>query len=140
MRIKSRLIVVLLAILIINLVGSIGYYLLFGGQVSLMDCLFMTVISLTSVGYGEVVPVTGNRRRRSGSPFVLILFGMGIILYGISSLTAILVEGELSGLLRRKKMEKKINRLQGITSSSVEAAKPANRFSMNLAKTVKLPC
>jgi voltage-gated potassium channel len=111
MRIKSRLIVVLLAILIINLVGSIGYYLLFGGQVSLMDCLFMTVISLTSVGYGEVVPITGNPAAEWFT-ILLILFGMGIILYGISSLTAILVEGELSGLLRRKKMEKKISRLQ----------------------------
>jgi len=42
---------------------------------------------------------------------VLIIFGMGVILYGISTLTAIIIEGELSGILRKKKMIKKIQSL-----------------------------
>jgi voltage-gated potassium channel len=42
---------------------------------------------------------------------LLITFGMGVILYGISSLTALFLEGELSGFLRKKRMAKHIDKL-----------------------------
>ena len=71
----------------------------------------MTVISLTTVGYGEVTAVTGNLAAEIFT-MILITFGMGVILYGISTLTAIIIEGELSGMLRKKKMEKEISKLK----------------------------
>jgi voltage-gated potassium channel len=43
---------------------------------------------------------------------ILITFGMGIILYGISTMTAIIIEGELTGILRKKRMLKEIQKLQ----------------------------
>jgi voltage-gated potassium channel len=70
----------------------------------------MTVVSLTTVGYGEVIEVTGNDTAEIFT-MILITFGMGIILYGISSLTALLLEGELSGIFRKKKMAKQIDKL-----------------------------
>ena len=70
----------------------------------------MTVVSLTTVGYGEVLEVTGNDTAQIFT-MILITFGMGIILYGISSLTALLLEGELSGIFRKKKMAKQIDKL-----------------------------
>jgi voltage-gated potassium channel len=76
-----------------------------------MDCIYMTVISLTTVGYGEVITVTGNLPAQVFT-MILITFGMGIILYGISTLTALIVEGELSGILRKKKIEKQIKKLK----------------------------
>jgi voltage-gated potassium channel len=94
------------------LMGSLGYYLIFEGSASYLDCLYMTVISLTTVGYGEVLGITGNASAQIFT-MLLILFGMGIILYSIGSLTAMLIEGELTGMLRRRKMEKKINALSG---------------------------
>jgi len=109
---KRRLLTIGAIVAGIVFTGSLGYYLLFSGEVDFMDCVFMTVISLTSVGYGEVLPVTGNPRVEIFT-ILLITFGMGIILYGISTLTAILVEGELSGLLRRRKMDKQIKKLRG---------------------------
>jgi voltage-gated potassium channel len=42
---------------------------------------------------------------------ILITFGMGVILYGISTLTAMIIEGELTGILRKSKMEKQIGKL-----------------------------
>jgi voltage-gated potassium channel len=72
----------------------------------------MTVISLTTVGYGEVLGITGNVPAQVFT-MLLIVFGMGIILYSISTLTAMLIEGELTGMLRRRKMEKKIDALSG---------------------------
>ena len=110
MNIKRRLYYILIAIFLVIIWGSTGYYILTGGKHSFMDCLFMTVISLTSVGYGEVIEVTGNFTAQVFT-ILLITFGMGIILYGLSTLTAVIIEGELSGILRKKKMEKKINKL-----------------------------
>ena len=96
-----RIFVILTAILLVVLTGSTGYYLLFGGKHTFMDCLYMTVISLTTVGYGEVLEISGNIPAQIFS-MILIIFGTGIILYGISTLTALIVEGEVSGILRRK--------------------------------------
>ena len=110
MIIKKRLYFVLIAIFVIISAGSIGYYILFGGKPKFMDCIFMTVISLTSVGYGEILQVTGNAYAQIFT-MILITFGMGILLYGISSMTALLVEGDLTGILRKKQMDKQIKKL-----------------------------
>jgi voltage-gated potassium channel len=76
-----------------------------------MDCVYMTVVSLTTVGYGEVIEVTGNIPAQIFT-MILITFGMGIILYGISTMTAMIIEGELTGILRKKKMLKEIQKLR----------------------------
>ncbi|MFC1823819.1 potassium channel family protein [Thermodesulfobacteriota bacterium] len=107
---QKRLYIIMAAILLVVLLGSTGYYIIYGGEPRFLDCVYMTVISLTTVGYGEVLEVTGNAPAQIFS-MILITFGMGIILYGISTLTAMIVEGEVSGILRRKRMEKKIEKL-----------------------------
>ncbi|MFH2043514.1 MAG: potassium channel protein [Pseudomonadota bacterium] len=110
MDIKKRLYFILFAIFLVVLAGSSGYYIIFGGKPKYIDCLYMTVISMTSVGYGEILPITGHIPAQIFT-MILITFGMGIILYGISTLTAITIEGELSGILRKNKMENKIKKL-----------------------------
>lgn len=111
MGIKKRLFLLCMTIFLVFLAGSVGYYVLFNGQYKFIDCLFMTVISLTSVGYGEIVPVTGNPQAQIFT-MALIVLGMGIILYGISTTTAFLVEGGLSGIIRKNKMENQIQKLR----------------------------
>jgi len=112
MGIRSRLFYAAAILVGTMLLGSTGYYLIFEGSSSYIDCLYMTVISLTTVGYGEVLGITGNVPAQIFT-MLLIVFGMGIILYSISTLTAMLIEGELTGMLRRRKMEKKIEALSG---------------------------
>ena len=114
MRIKRQIYSVILLIIIVILAGSTGYYILFGGQPRFLDCVYMTVISLTTVGYGEVIEVSGNIPAQIYT-MVLITFGMGILLYGISTLTAAIVEGELTGILRKNKMLKLIQKLRNHT-------------------------
>lgn len=109
--IKKRLYILLFSIVLTIFAGASGYYVIYLGERSFIDCVYMTVISLTSVGYGEIVPVTGHPVAQIYT-MCLLIFGMGIILYAISSFTAILIEGELSGMLRRNKMEKKIRSLK----------------------------
>lgn len=110
MLIKRKLFFIFLAIFTVVMGGSIGYYVLLQGKERFMDCLYMTVISLTTVGYGEIFEVRGNVVVEIFT-MILITFGMGIILYGISTLTAIIIEGELSGILRKKKMDDQIKKL-----------------------------
>jgi len=112
MEIKQRFYLILIAVFNVFIVGTIGYYTIFSGNQKLLDCAYMTVISLTTVGYGEVIQITGNPAAQIFT-MLLITFGMGIILYGISTLTAILIEGELSDLLRKNKMKKAIMKLSG---------------------------
>ena len=111
MDIKRRFAYIFFAIFWVIWAGSFGYYFIFQAEHGFMRCLYMTVISLTTVGYGEVIEVTGNVPAEIFT-MILITFGMGIILYGISTLTAVIVEGELSGILRKKRMEKKIQKLK----------------------------
>ena len=111
MEIKRRLVYIIFAIFCVIWVGSFGYYFIFKAEYGFMTCLYMTVISLTTVGYGEVIEVAGNVPAEVFT-MILITFGMGIILYGISTLTAIAIEGELSGILRKKRMEKRIQKLK----------------------------
>ena len=109
MDLKRRFYSLIVTILLVVLLGSIGYYLLFGGSQKYIDCLYMTIISLTSVGYGEIIPVSGNIAAQIFT-MLLITVGLGVILYGISALAALFIEGEVSGLLREEKMKKAIEK------------------------------
>jgi voltage-gated potassium channel len=111
MRIQKKINILLATIVLTIIAGSAGYYAIFNGEPSAIDCIYMTVISLTSVGYGEVLDISGNITAQIFT-MVLITFGMGVILYAISTVTALLIEGELSGALRIKKMQKKISKLK----------------------------
>lgn len=109
---QKRLTTFLLGILLVIATGTLGYFLIFQGQARFIDCLYMTVISITSVGYGEILDISGSVIAQMFT-MGLITFGMGFILYAISSITAFLIEGELSGVRRRRRMTKAINRLAG---------------------------
>ncbi len=110
MNIRKRLYYLLVLIFLVIMAGSTGYYIIFNGEPKFLDCLYMTVVSLTTVGYGEIIQITGNATAQIFT-MVLITFGMGVILYGISSLTALFLEGELSGILRKKRMAKQIDKI-----------------------------
>jgi voltage-gated potassium channel len=90
----------------ILLVGVLGYH--FIERWSFFDALYMTIITLATVGYGETHPLS-----TAGRVFTmfLIMGGMGIILYGLTEITTFIVEGEMSGILRRRRMNQKINKL-----------------------------
>ncbi len=112
MNLRRRLRNALLALLIVAVVSVSGYCLLGGRDVTFLQALYMTVITLSTVGYGEVVDTSHNPLLRIFNIFVL-LFGVAIMIYVISVVTAFLVEGQLSDLFRRRKMEKQISTLTG---------------------------
>ena len=93
------------------LIGTLGYWLLSGMEYDLLRCAFMTVITLTTVGYHEVIPVTAHPGMEAFT-IVLIVSGMGCVLYFASSLTAFIVDGELRNLIRLRHMEQQIDQLE----------------------------
>lgn len=105
---KKRLLIIFLLLLAVFLSGIAGYMIIEGWGI--LDSLYMTVITLASVGFMEVHDLSSNGRVFT---IFLIIFGMGILLSGISTFTAFLVEGELSEILRRRKMNKQISLLRG---------------------------
>lgn len=97
---------VLLALLVA--LGACGYVWLEGW--SFADGLYMTVITVGTIGYSETNPLSPLGRNFT---MLLILFSTGAMVYATSSLTAIIVEGELQEIFKRRKMKKFIAALSG---------------------------
>ncbi|MDD9943914.1 MAG: potassium channel protein [Myxococcales bacterium] len=95
------------------IVGTAGYNLLGQGRWSVGDCLYMTVITLSTVGFAETLPdmnvVSGTRLWTT----VLIFSGSGSLLFFVSTFTAFIVEGDIQGALRRRRMQKEASKLEG---------------------------
>jgi voltage-gated potassium channel len=101
------------AILLFILIGgSLGYYFLGHRMYSLFDCFYMTVITITTIGYGEIIDLSASPIGRGFTLFVA-LAGIGTLTYTFSMVTALVVEGNLTDSFRRKKMEKQIEALTG---------------------------
>jgi voltage-gated potassium channel len=93
-------------LLVILIIGTLGYHFVEGW--TLFDSLYMSVITLATVGYGETHPLSWYGRVFT---MFLIVGGMGILLYGISELTQFIVQGGIAGILRRRKMERIIKKI-----------------------------
>ena len=107
-----RIVVAVALVLAIFLGGAAGYWLLGHGRYSLSDCLYMTAITVSTVGFREVIPVGDDPVLRAYT-IVLIFAGGGSMLYLLSIVTAFLVEGDLNEFFRRRRMDKTIERLDG---------------------------
>ena len=88
-------------------IGSLGYVLIEGW--SFFDGLFMTITTLTTVGYGEVHPQSMAGRAYT---MVLILAGVGVMLYIVGALAKVLVEGEIQTALGKRKVRRHVKRIK----------------------------
>lgn len=91
-------------------VGVVGYSIIGGDRYSLVDAIYMTMITLTTVGYGEIVNLEGNPTGRLFT-IGLLFFGVGAFVYFFSNLTAFIVEGNFDRMLWRRKMRLAIRKL-----------------------------
>ena len=101
--------IIFLVILIIGVIssGTIGYSVMEGW--TFFDALYMTIITLTTVGYMEVHPLSNAGRFFT---IALILTGVGSMLYSLSIGAKLLLEGELREIMGRRKLSKKIEKLE----------------------------
>lgn len=108
---KKRIFLSITIFVLVIIIGAVGFKILGGEEWSLLDSLYMTIITLSTVGYGEVYDISANPAARIFAA-VFIILCLGTIAFAVSSITSFIVEGELKSILGRKKMEKEIAKLK----------------------------
>jgi voltage-gated potassium channel len=103
----QRFLFAALYLTVVALISTVGYHLL--ERWSWLECLYMAVTTLTSVGFMEVRPLSD-----AGRMFTLAVIALGITGLGIwwALTTALIIEIDLGGLLRRRQMSKRIEGLR----------------------------
>ena len=100
-----RLLLMLVAIL---LAGSLGYWLIEDGW-TFLESLYMTVITITTVGFGEVREISPGGRIFT---MVVILLGLGLGAAIIARIGQIIVESGITGMYGRRRMNERIRKLR----------------------------
>ena len=103
---KRKLRFIFIAFTLLLLIGVIGYMFLL--KVGFVDALYMTVITISTVGFGEVGTTSWQSEIFS---VLMIFFGVGIVGYAFTTLVAMFVEGKVVDLWKGNKMDKKISSL-----------------------------
>ncbi|MCS7182506.1 MAG: potassium channel protein [Thermoanaerobaculum sp.] len=98
----------LLLLATVLIVGTVGYHLIEGAP--WWDAFYMTVITVTTVGFREVFPLS-----REGQAFtiVLLVLGLGLIFVVATELGRNMVQGELRRLLGRWRRLSMLDRMRG---------------------------
>ena len=102
-----RLVVGCLAAIALACVGVAGYMAIEG--FTFFDAVYQTVTTITTAGFGEVEPLSDTGRAFT---LVLIVLGIIVILYVLSCITQIAVEGELESILGRRRMHSRMRALK----------------------------
>jgi len=103
----SKVIAIVVLFFSIMIGGTIGY--MFLEHKSFWDGLYLTAITVTTVGYGDLVPST-----TAGRIFTMVLAfsGVGYVMYTFSRITETIVEGGLRNIFERSKMDKQVSKLK----------------------------
>jgi voltage-gated potassium channel len=104
---SRRVLLGLLVLLAITIVGVAGYRIIEGW--SLFDALYMTIITITTVGYAEVHPLSTDGRVFT---MVLVVGGVGGALYALVGIMQFVVEGQFGTTLARRRMDNRISQLR----------------------------
>lgn len=102
-----RLLMGLAALLALTGLGAAGYAAIEGLRFA--DALYMTVITLSTVGYHEVVPLSPLGRWYT---IALIVVGVGTVFFMGASVAQYVIEGQLRNLLGRRAMQRSIDALR----------------------------
>lgn len=110
-QIHKRFIIAGLVLGSIILIGTVGYMWIGGKPHSPLDALYMTIITISTIGYGEIISLSGNPAGRVFTIFIA-LSGISVLFYIMTNFTAFVVEGELKDSFWRRKMEKMAKNLR----------------------------
>jgi voltage-gated potassium channel len=106
----SKLNKIIMLVLSVLLIGTLGYMFISG--YSFVDALYMTVITVTTVGFSEVKPFTPEDKIFT---IFLIITSVIIVGYAVSTFSEYLVSGKLFDYFKHRRVEKQIAKLKGHT-------------------------
>ncbi|HJX01291.1 MAG TPA: potassium channel family protein, partial [Terriglobales bacterium] len=87
MQLRRQLRIAFICLFVVLAISVAGYRLLGGSSVSFLDAIYMAIITLSSVGYTEIIDTAHNPMLRAFNIFVIV-FGVMIMLYVFSVVTA----------------------------------------------------
>lgn len=101
----TRLIVALFLLAFVAAAGVLGYMRIEG--YSFLEALYMTVITLATIGFREIRPPS-----EAGMIFtiLLVLFGIGVATYCLSTIVAFVADGHLNSIVRKRRLARKMQR------------------------------
>ncbi len=97
----------ILIISLIFILGVVGYHYLL--DISLLDSLYMTVITVSTVGFKEVGEMNDAAKIFT---IVLIISSLSFLAYAITGAVSMIMEGNLGKIIRRKSVDSKISKLE----------------------------
>jgi len=109
MNTQKRLLMSLAILVVVIIVGIAGFYS-FDRRYSFLDSLYMTIITIFSVGYREIQSDPSFTTKIF--TVIIIIIGCGTIALVTAALTAFILEGQLAQYFRRQKMHKEIDKLK----------------------------
>ena len=97
-----------LIFLMVELVGSFGFWIISDYKATLLDCVYMTFITVATIGFGETIDLAPHPM---GRVFLMAIATVGIanVTYATSKLTAFILEGDINEALRRRRMQDRID-------------------------------
>jgi len=101
-----------LLMLLIHVVGTLGYKYIGRPSATWIDSFYMTFITVATIGFGETVDLSHHPMGRLFTVFIAVI-GIGTMSFLFSTLVALLLESDLNAALRKNRMEKEIARLAG---------------------------
>ena len=105
---KSKIYVALTLVVVTLIIGVLGYKVI--ADYTWIDALYMTVITVTTVGFGEVNPLTPEAKLFT---VILILCSVVIVGYAISVITEYIISRSAYDTIKHKKVQKQIDKLSG---------------------------
>ena len=99
----DRLKLILSAFVVLLTIGTLGFMMV--ENLAPLDAFYMTVVTVATVGYGDIVPKTTAGRIFT---MVLIVLGVGTTYYSFTYLFSLMVEGQLKNMMGRRGMNRKI--------------------------------
>ena len=106
---RKILLAVVIYLLGLLLAGTIGYYLI-EDPFTLFDAFYMTIITITTVGFREIHALSPAGRAFT---VIILVLGFGVVALAATQLARFVIGRELSGVFGRKKMMKRIHQLTG---------------------------
>jgi len=106
-RLRRRLIILALLLSATVGIGTAGFFLI--ENYPLFDAFYMTVITITTVGYLEVHPLSQYGRLFNS---FLLLFGVSVMFYAIGIITQSVIELEFSAFFGKRRMKRTIENLR----------------------------